>query len=140
AIDAALRGRGTLGAEDRFFADVASANVAYLRGDTDVALRLLRALRPHGAQQELAWDVYSALTFERLALARLLLAKREFADAIRVADSFDHPEPMLNLALLPASLTVRLRAAQGLRDTKLAKQYEERLAALGRRDLLPTSR
>lgn len=137
AIDAALGNNAAKSgsADDRFFANVASAHLALARNDSADALRKLRALDPRGAPNDIAWGLWEPLAAERLTLARLLLARGEFQEALRVAETFDHPQPVIDLIFLPESLVLRLKAARALHDVKLERLYRERLALLGRNDL-----
>ena len=123
-------------AEDLFISNVVAANLALVRGDSVEALRLLGALHPFGAPTEISWDLRQPAAAERLALARLLLARHDYQGAIRVADTFDHPQPAMDLIFLPASLVVRQEAAGGLQNSKLQRRYREQLSLLGRSDLL----
>lgn len=121
--------------DDRFFSDVVSAHLALARRDTTDAIRLLRSIRVDGAPGEVTWGLWYPMATERLALARALLSRGRYAEAISAANAFDHPQAMVNLIFLPASLTVRVMAAEGLHDEALAKRFRDRLSALGRFDL-----
>ncbi len=126
--------------EDRFIASVVAANLALVRGDSAEAIRLLSSVRPAGAAHSISWGLWEPAAAERLSLARLLLARHDFQAAIRVADTFDHSQPAVDLIFLPASLMVRVQAAEGLRNPKLQRRYREQLSLLGRTDLLTSSR
>jgi hypothetical protein len=82
------------------------------------------------------WQFLGTLPEERLLLARLLLARRRFAEALTVAGVFDSSQPIAYALYVSASLQVRLRAAEGLGRGALAARLRERLAAMGRQDLL----
>jgi len=113
-----------------------AARLYVLRGDTARALSVLAALRTVGTPIDLSWELWAPRAEERLLLARLLLARREYQEALRVASVFDHAQPVAFLSYVPASLVVRLRAAEHLGRRDLVARYRERLAAFGRRDLL----
>jgi hypothetical protein len=109
-----------------------------LSGDTLGAIALLRGLAPRAPAIDLTWGEWESLAGERLLLARLLLARGEAREALRVAATHDHPQPIENLLYLPASLVVRREAASRLGLDRLAAEYRERLEALGRQDLVGT--
>ncbi len=72
---------------------------------------------------------------ERVLLAELLFAKRDYRGAIAAASLLDAQQPiMVYLLYLPASLSIRLRAAQNLRATELERELQARWVALGRKD------
>src|SRR5262249_60935662 len=96
----------------------------------------LPALRPRGDAAGMAWGLGGPAAAERLTLARLLMARHDFRGALRVADTFDHPQPAMDLIFLPASLVIRVQAAEHVRDSRLEKRYREQLSLLGRSDLL----
>jgi hypothetical protein len=102
-------------------------------GDSASALEQLRRLVPTtddwGA---LTWYPWEALGAERLLLARLLLARGEALAALQVASNFDAPSPVTYLPYLPASLVVRIEAAERLGDGKLAERLRHRQAMLAR--------
>ncbi len=108
------------------------ARLVLAKGDTDRAIAQLSALRPNGARREIAWEASEVLGVERLLLAQLLLARHKYSDALRVASQLDATEPVPYLLYLRPSLELRLRAARGLGDSKLAGGYEERLRRLER--------
>jgi hypothetical protein len=121
----------------RVLADALAAHLALARGDSATALVRLERLRPHASGTRIGWDLADPLPFEHFLLAELLIAQGRLEEALRVADTFDHPGPMMYLPLLPASLALRMRAAEGLDRPRLAARYRERLAALGWRNTLP---
>jgi hypothetical protein len=143
----AHRGRGSVAAEitdsiaarnarrgnrrDSLFVSSLSARVALAQGDTAGALVQLRALVPTADDWDaLAWNPWEALGGERLLLARLLLARGEAQAALQVASNFDAPSPVTYLPYLPASLAVRIAAAERLGDDKLAERLRRRQAVL----------
>jgi hypothetical protein len=117
-------------------ADVLGARLMVLQGDTTAAITRLRAALSTGRREALEWDIGEALAPDRLLLAKLLLARRQPADAMSVAMIFDHPAPALFLPFLPASLALRRHAALELNQKSDARRFEQRLAALGQRDVL----
>jgi serine/threonine-protein kinase len=131
---------------DSLFAGALSAHLALLRGDTATAIERFRSVKPTAPRDSLSWSLGEPLPYERLTLARLLCAGGQYAEAIRVAQAFDHPEPIIYGPFLAASLTVRLSAASALNRSDLIARYRDRLLQLGRPDLVdvrhypPTSR
>ncbi|MBI3983060.1 MAG: protein kinase [Gemmatimonadetes bacterium] len=119
----------------RLLADALAGHLALARGDTADAIARLRSLRPNVPSDSLTWSLWESLPVERLKLARLLLARGEHAEALRVAAAFDHQQPIVYLPFLPASLALRLQAAQALGRSQLASTYRIRLLKLGRADL-----
>ena len=120
---------------NRLLAESMLARAALVRSDSAEALQRLGALVPTAPQRRLASDWWESLAGERLALAELLLARGQFAEALRVASIFDSQTAVMYLIYLPASLSVRLRAAQALGKAALAERFRARLVALGRSDL-----
>jgi len=57
-----------------------------------------------GSAKELTWDYCPPAAEERLLLARLLLAQRQYQRAALAAQVFDLPGPMAFMAHVPASL------------------------------------
>jgi tetratricopeptide (TPR) repeat protein len=107
------------------------ARVTLVRGDSVGALEQLRRLAPTAADgTALTWNPWEALGGERLLLAELLLARGEALAALQVASNFDAPAPISYLPYLPASLTLRIRAAERLGDSKLAERLRRRQAML----------
>jgi tetratricopeptide (TPR) repeat protein len=116
---------------DSLFVSSLSARVALAQGDTAGALEQLRALvATTDDWTALAWNPWEALGGERLLLARLLLAKGKALAALQVASNFDAPSPVTYLPYLPASLAVRIAAAERLGDGKLAERLRRRQATL----------
>jgi tetratricopeptide (TPR) repeat protein len=142
----AHRGRGMVAAEvaesiamrntpgnrrDSLFVASLTARVALAQGDSTGALRQLRALVPTADNWDaLAWNPWEALGGERLILAKLLMARGEPRAALQVASNFDAPSPVSYLPYLPASLRVRIAAAERLGDGKLAERIRRRQAKL----------
>jgi tRNA A-37 threonylcarbamoyl transferase component Bud32/tetratricopeptide (TPR) repeat protein len=121
---------------DKLFSRSLQARVTLLRGDTTRALTLLQELtptKPYGSEPR-PWE---SLPVEHLALAQLLYARGAYAEALDVAANFDAPaRPYTDLPYLPASLSLRIRAARALGDTEMEERCRRRLIALGREDLL----
>jgi Tfp pilus assembly protein PilF len=120
---------------DSLFARIVAAHVALGGGDTTQARDRLEALLPRADPDELAWSLWSPLGLERLLLARILLAQRDFEGALRVASVFDSAQPIAYVRDLPASLQLRLRAAQALGRQDLVTHYRARLALFVGRDV-----
>lgn len=115
---------------------LAASMTAFLqlaRGDSSMAEAAFTKLivdRARGEGDQ--WDETTTLGAERLALARLLLARHADQQAIDVASVFDSGWPLIYVQYLPASLEVRARAAKSLGNSALAAHYLARLAALTR--------
>jgi hypothetical protein len=113
-----------------------AARATLASGDTAGAIQLLRGLTPHKRPGGFLrpWE---GLGGETLLLAQLLEASGDHAGALRVAANMDAPGRLTeDLIFLPASLALRLRLAGILGDTQLQNQARQRLAALGRADLI----
>jgi serine/threonine-protein kinase len=143
----AHRGRGATAAEiadsiaarnaragnrrDSLLVSSLNARVTLARGDTTGALEQLRALVPTADDgTALVWNPWEALGGERLLLARLLLARGEARAALQMASNFDAPSPVTYLPYLPASLELRIEAAERLGDRKLAERLRSRQTML----------
>jgi Protein kinase domain len=107
------------------------ARLALMSGDTAGATASMGALLGAGPQVDLDWSVGGSLAPDRLLLARLLLARRQWREAIHVAAVLDHPVPAAFLSFLPASLELRRTAAEALGEVREARIYANRLAAIG---------
>jgi len=103
---------------------------ALLHGDTAVAVARFESLRPVAPVSMLVYDSWEPLAAERLQLAELLFARRDYAGAIQVAESFDRAHALVDLVFLPASLRLRRRAAERLGDRVLAAALTTRLRNL----------
>ena len=115
------------------------AHLAVERRDTTAAIDSLRVLYPTFPRDGFSWELVEPLGYERLTLARLLLATGEYDEAISVAAGLDGPAAAIFTVFIPASLEVRVRAARAAGREDLARRYEARLAGLGRLDLIQTS-
>jgi tRNA A-37 threonylcarbamoyl transferase component Bud32/tetratricopeptide (TPR) repeat protein len=125
--------------QDRLLTKSLEARVTLLAGDSVRALMLLQQLIPtkHYEDYPFPWEFLPA---EHLALAELLYARGRYAEALDVAANFDAPaRPPTDLLYLPASLTLRVRAARALGDEDMEERCRRRLRALGREDLLDSS-
>lgn len=120
----------------RVYAQALAAHVAWLRGDTTVAVDRLLSITPTPIGVSLGWGISEPLPYEALRLAELLLARGAYEEAHNVAGIFDHPMPIIFLSFVPRSLVIRHRAAQLMKRADLAKDYRERLLHLGRADLV----
>jgi hypothetical protein len=114
----------------RLVAAEGSARLSLLRGDTTRAIKELEALKPTARRIDITWQPWESLGAERMMLAELLLARGDARRAIDVATLIDAPEPAAYLYWLRSSLQLRVRAADQLRDARLAKSYRARLSQL----------
>ena len=105
------------------------AGLARLRGDTTQALTLYRQLLARPAGGTLDWDLRSPCPGERLALARLELARGDAQRALADAAVFDG-QPLAFLPYLPASLELRIAALERLGRIDQARVLRQRLAML----------
>ena len=113
------------------FADVLTARLLLLKGDSAGAIGRLRPALSVGQRRTLDWDLGESLAPDRLLLAELLLARGQPAEAMSAAGVFDHQAPAVFLPFLPASLALRSRAAVALGRADDARRFQERLVALG---------
>ncbi len=126
----AARAQRTGARRDRLMAEVTAGYATLARGDTTAAIAAFEALAPTAIHQEVEGSLWESLATERMVLARLLLARGEWARAHRVASVFDHPGVFVHQLFLPASLAVREAAARGLGDNVLAAAARQRLDGL----------
>lgn len=115
---------------DRLVAGEVSARLKLVQGDSSVAIKQLRALKPTARRNDIAWQPWESLAAERMLLAELLLARGDARGAIDVASLLDAPEPAAYLYYLRQSLVLRARAAERLRDTPLMESYRARISQL----------
>jgi serine/threonine-protein kinase len=110
----------------------ARAQATLAEGDTALAFTLLDSLlrQPLPPGEPIDWNIALPRALERLAFARLLLARREYSRAIAVADVFDSPAPSIYLLYVPESLRLRAQAASAMGDASLHGVYLARLARL----------
>ncbi len=116
-----------------------SAHIALASGDTTVAIRQLELMVPNAPRPWLTWDPWEGLGLEWMLLARHHFARGDYARAIEVGRRFDAAASVPNLMYLPASLSLRMRAAEALGDEQLATRMRQRLIDLRGRDLVGES-
>ncbi len=92
--------------------------------------RLSAAVAEPARGGDLAWDPAAPRAVERLALARLRLARGDPAGALAAAGAFDAASPYIHLLFVPASLALRADAAAALGQHAAAARFRSRLAAL----------
>ena len=114
----------------RYLADALGAHLLLASGDTGRAISAFQRLAPRVPSDSLNWSQELPLAVERIVLARLLLDRGQHAAAIETAALFDHPAPMVYVAFIPASLSIRLRAAEQSGRTADAERYRTRLRNL----------
>ena len=114
--------------------------LALARADTAAAARSFQALRVNVPSVTLEWGLVQPLAAERLLRAKIADARREYAEAERIAGEFDHSSPIVYLPFLPDALSIRLRAARALGRADLARQLEARLRRLGGDNLIASLR
>ena len=136
ALDSAARSGGR--PTQRLYADALAARVSLLARDTAGAITRLAALSYPVPPDSLDWELAPTLAPERALLSELLLARHRFAEAHAVATMLDHPGPLMCVVFLPRSLVVRYRAAVAAGRRDAANRYRQRLADLGRQDLIAT--
>jgi hypothetical protein len=125
----------TGGRDAILYAEAMRAHLAAVEGDTAGAILLFSELKSFHPPTEFGFTLAQPLAPERITLSRLLLARGRYDEALEVASIFDHPEPAIFLAFLPASLAIRHAAAMALGQSERVAAYRERLRALGRLDL-----
>jgi eukaryotic-like serine/threonine-protein kinase len=118
------------GRRDSLVAAALAARLPLLAGDSNEALRRLEKLRATAPGTDIEWQFEESLGEERMILAELLLARRRFADALRVASQIDSPQPLVYLLHLRRSLEVRARAAEAMGRVDLTARYRSRLRRL----------
>ena len=104
---------------------------ALAEGDTLRAREGFAELVPDAfVSGDLQWDEAEPRGAERLALARIELARGDAGRALAIASVFDSAWPPIYLMYLPASLELRAAAATALGDPALANRFRDRVAAL----------
>jgi hypothetical protein len=125
---------------DHLLAQSLMARAALAGGDTATALEALSSLVPTKPIGQ-AWYPWETLAYEQMALAELMYTRQRYTQALRIAANLDAPARRpVDLMYLPASLSLRMRAARALGDNRLAERCATRLAALGREDILRSIR
>ena len=89
---------------DSLIARSLTAFEALAAGDSATALELFGALKTTGLSGDRSWQPGEPRAAERITLARLLLARGDYEEAHWVASAFDHPQPGIYVAFLPARL------------------------------------
>ena len=129
ASELALRAGRTHATLDSVMAESMAARVAVLRGDTAAAVDRLRALSRRAVPQDLVtWSEAGSLGYERLLLGRLLLARKQPAEARAVLEVLSSGSPALFPLFTPAALTLRLDAADLLGDGPGSARIRRQLA------------
>jgi hypothetical protein len=116
----------------RLLRDAVHGHLQLARGDTTAALTSFRAINPSANVSSLLWDIFEPLAVERLTLAKLLARRAEWEEARRVASGFDHPAPAIYPIFVPASLELRLAAAEALGHRAEVSRIRKRLNSLRR--------
>jgi predicted Ser/Thr protein kinase len=100
-------------------------------GDTAAAMDVFSGLRPTAAKEDLTRP-YESLGYEHLVRAQVLIKRQQYREALRVLAAFDSPggAALVFPVFLPATLELRLRAAQALGDERLVERTRERLRAM----------
>jgi tetratricopeptide (TPR) repeat protein len=116
---------------DSLRAESVMAHAALARADTAAALRRLRAIvrRPVRAD-DVAFEEGASLGLERLTLGRLLVRRREFAEARDVLEVLDSAAPAYFGLYMHQALLLRAEALDALGDAQLAADLRRR-ARLG---------
>lgn len=117
---------------DTLMSQASLAWLALAQRDTAVALQRFADLSPSANGHDLQNSLWEALAPERLRYAQLLLAVGRPAEAHRVASTFEHPGIFVHQIFLLSALDVRLRAANAMKDLRLARQAQETIARLKR--------
>ena len=108
-----------------------AAFATFAAGDTTKALQLFKSVVDEPAPgADLAWDVAEPRGGERLMLARLLVAKKDYRKAIDVANVLDAAWPSIYLLYVPQSLELRADAAAAAGDKVLESRFRSRLTRL----------
>jgi hypothetical protein len=110
-----------------------AARLSVLEGDSAGAIRALTALKASAPRGQIAWgQPWESLGLERMQLAELLMARRQYDAARHVASQLDATEPVMYLVQLRRSLELRVTAARQLGDRQSVATYQRRLVALRR--------
>ena len=101
-------------------------------GDSTAAITAFTAvITGGGTGGAVTWDEAWPHAADRLALAELLMARRQYQQAMDIAEVFDSPK-LVHLVYLRPSLELRARAAKALGNSLAEQHYLSRLAALRR--------
>jgi Tfp pilus assembly protein PilF len=110
-----------------------AARLSVLEGDSAGAIRALTALKPSAPRGQIAWgQPWESLGLERMQLAEVLMARRQYDAARHVASQLDATEPVMYLVQLRRSLELRVTGARQLGDRQSVATYQRRLVALRR--------
>ncbi len=125
---ASAAGAGARG--DSLMARSLDAHIALQGGDTALAIAQYRSLLASPRlPPEIEWDEALPMAAERMALSRVMLARREFREALDVLEVFD-ARASVHLLYLPESLRLRAAAADSLGEAAKAATFRTRLSAL----------
>ena len=125
---------------DRAATTSLNARTALAGLDTNGAVLLLTALNPEAGKDSLTWDAFESFGSDRMLLAKLHFARRNYPAAQFYASLFDSPAPVWYATYLPSSLVLRLTTAEELGDYRMGERIRQRLRSLGREDLLTRRR
>jgi TolB-like protein len=109
-----------------------AARVRLVERDTAGAIAAIRALAPTAPVADISWVAWESLASERMLLAELLLARKDYAGARRIATLLEAPEPVIYPLYLRRSLELRTRAAEAEGQPGLAAAYRRRISELSR--------
>jgi hypothetical protein len=108
-----------------------AAFATFADGDSARALAMFKSLVDEPVPgADLAWDLVAPRGPERLMLARLLVAKKDYRKAIDVANVFDASWPAIYLLYTAPSLELRADAAAAAGDSDMSSRFRQRLSAL----------
>ncbi len=116
--------------EDSVMARSLEGHVQLARGDTAAAIAAFQQLLLSGRSiVSLEWDLAMPLAIERLALARVMIARGQLESAIGVLDVLDS-RSVVHGGFVATSLELRAQAANQLHDDARAASYRARLLEL----------
>jgi hypothetical protein len=117
-------------AEDSVLGRSLIGHTQLARGDTSAAVATFQRLLLSGRSiSGLEWDLAMPLAAERLALARIMIARGQPDSAIAVLDVYDS-RSVVHAGFAATSLHLRSQAAMQLRDDTRASTYRARWLAL----------
>ncbi|MFN8575035.1 MAG: protein kinase [Gemmatimonadaceae bacterium] len=116
--------------EDSVMAQSLEGHVQLARGDTSAAAATFERLLLSGRSiPSLEWDLAMPLAIERLALARVMIARGQPDSAIGVLDVIDS-RAVVHAGFVATSLQLRAQAATQLHDDARGSRYRARLLEL----------